>query len=63
MMSPEQHPSPTPLKNSDHLPDRLKTLDPCAGATSFTIALMGLIPCAAFLLDLAGTVQMWNKRS
>uniref|UniRef100_A0A7N2KZ10 Uncharacterized protein n=1 Tax=Quercus lobata TaxID=97700 RepID=A0A7N2KZ10_QUELO len=63
MMPPEQHPSPTPLKNSDPLPDRSKTLDPCTEATSFPIALMGLIPCAAFLLGLAGTVQTWNKRS
>ena len=63
MMPPEQHPSPTPLKNSDPLPDRSKTLDPCVGATSFAIAFMGLIPCTAFLLGLAGTVQTWNKRS
>ena len=63
MMPPEQHPSPTPLKNSNPLLDRLKTLDPCAGATSFAIALMGLIPYTAFLLGLAGTVRKWNKRS
>ena len=63
MMPPEEHPSPTPLKNSNPLPDRSKTLDPCAGATSFAIAFMGLIPCTAFLLGLAGTVQTWNKRS
>ena len=55
MMSPEQHPSPTTLKNSDPLPDRSKTLNPYAGATSFTIA---LIPCTAFLHDLGGTAML-----
>nr|POF21931.1 hypothetical protein CFP56_50087 [Quercus suber] len=63
MMPLEQHPSPTPLKNSDPLPDRTKTHDPCAGATSFAITLLGLIPYAAFLLGLTGTIQTWNKRS
>ena len=55
MMLPEQHPSPTTLKNSNPLPDCSKNFNPCAEATSFTIA---LIPCIAFLLDLGRTAVL-----